>query len=282
MYNDYRIQYFLIYSIRGVVKMSDYVYQQLSQLVYDYCGLDYTKNLPSLESKIKMRLKELNQSVWGYINILKNDLKEWDILIEMLTINETYFFREDKQLFVLQNEIIPSFIGNNEPLRIWSAACSTGEEPYSIAMIVHDANSALKVEITATDINKKVLAIAQKGQYKKSSLSFRRIPEQWLKKYFCESEQQYQVKESICEMVHFEYGNLLLPIGDQEVYDVIFCRNVLIYFDEKTTQQIVEMFYSKLKKGGFLFLGHAESISTMKIGFDIYNKNGTFFYRKSE
>lgn len=262
--------------------MSEYVYQQLGQMVYDYCGLDYTENLVSLEAKVKARLKELDQSVWNYMNTLKQDAKEWDVLVEILTINETYFFREEKQLLVFSQEVIPSYTNHLRPLRVWSAACSTGEEPYSIAMVAHDASTTIDIEITATDINKRVLDIAKKGQYKKQSLSFRRIPEQWLTKYFDEQPQDYQVKPFIHQMVKFEHGNLLEPTPETEIYDVIFCRNVLIYFDEKTVRQIVEMFHRKLKKGGYLFLGHAESISTLKLNFQIMNSNGTFYYRKSE
>lgn len=262
--------------------MSEYVYQQLGQMVYDYCGLDYTANLVSLEAKVKARLKELDQSVWSYINTLKQDDKEWDILVEILTINETYFFREEKQLLVFSQEVIPTYTNLSGPLRVWSAACSTGEEPYSIAMIAHDSGRMLNIEITATDINKKVLESAKTGQYKKKSLSFRRIPDEWLTKYFDELEQDYQVKGYIHQMVKFEYENLLEPTPEKELYDVIFCRNVLIYFDEKTIRQIVEMFHRKLKRGGYLFLGHAESISTMKLDFQIMNSNGTFYYRKSE
>ncbi|MDZ5474109.1 protein-glutamate O-methyltransferase CheR [Bacillus sp. 31A1R] len=251
--------------------------KQLSQIVYYYCGLNYVNNLSSLEVKISKRLQDLNLSIWEYIRLLEESKSEWDQLVELLTINETYFYREEKQLTVLRDYILPQ---HHQPLKIWSAACSTGEEPYSLAIVL--SQSDVKGQVTGTDINKRVLEAASNGVYNKRSLSFRRIPPQWLSTYFDESENEYSVKESIKELVEFKYLNLLdeKSMQNQQNYDVIFCRNVLIYFDAETVEKVVRYFYHSLKKGGYLFLGHAENISNLNIGFETLNTQGTFYYRK--
>ncbi|MER2105759.1 MAG: protein-glutamate O-methyltransferase CheR [Solibacillus sp.] len=259
---------------------------QLSQLVYDYCGLNYMNNLSSLEMKMTKRLNELNMhSLWSYIRYVEQHPEEWGCLVEILTINETYFYREDKQLHVYQQVILPELMKQNsdKTLKVWSAGCSTGEEPYSLAIMSMPVLSQMNaLQITATDINKKVLRIAKNGTYNKRSLSFRRIPEKWLHDYFVETETAYTVADPIKNMVEFSQLNLLdiEQRDSKEQFDVVFCRNVLIYFDEQTIKKVVTSFYNALKKGGYLFLGHAETISKLNIGFKTINDYGTFYYKK--
>lgn len=266
--------------------MDAFALKHLSQLVYQYCGLNYQKNLPSLAMKVSVRIEQLSLSLWGYIQILEKDRNEWDKLTELLTINETYFFREDKQLTFFKKNMLPNFrnVSQHQPLRIWSAACSTGEEPYSLAMLILDSGlfKPNEVRIIGTDINKKVLSTAKKGIYSKRSLSFRRIPQEWLGKYFVETEQDYQISDMVKSMVSFEYLNLLdgWQMSSKNQINIIFCRNVLIYFDQETTKKVASSFYQALVDGGHLFLGHAETISNMGIGFETLNTEGTFYYRK--
>lgn len=267
--------------------MEDLALKQLGKIVYERCGLNYLNNLPSLKMKLDKHMHELNiQSLWRYIRFLEDYPTEWDQLVELLTVNETYFYREEKQLSVFQKNILSLINDNNlfQQVKIWSAGCSTGEEPYSLAMILTDAGVCERnsIKIIGTDINKRVLSIAEKGIYDKSSLSFRRIPEKWLQTYFHETSTHYEVRDTIKNMVSFQYLNLLNEIQNNKIeeYDVIFCRNVLIYFDEETITKVVKAFYRALKKGGYLFLGHAETISHLNIGFETINTNGTFYYRK--
>lgn len=264
--------------------MEELALNQLAKIVYDYCGLNYLNNLSSLKMKICKHLQELNiQSVWGYIRFLEENPSEWEYFIELLTVNETYFYREDKQLYVFQNKILQELISSNRPVKIWSAGCSTGEEPYSLAMLTVDSNiEENKIQIIGTDINQRVLRVAKSGIYSKNSLSFRRIPPHWLQTYFHETSTDYEVKDHIKNMVSFHYLNLLDEVanGKNEEFDVIFCRNVLIYFDQETIKKVVTAFYHALKKGGYLFLGHAETISQLDIGFETINTNGTFYYIK--
>lgn len=267
--------------------MENLALNQLGQLVYDYFGLNYLNNLSSLEMKMLKRLNELNiNSLWSYIRYLEENQSEWEHLIELLTINETYFYREDKQLLVYQNTILPLLkaSSSNRPVKIWSAACSTGEEPYSLAIMTIDSGlyGPSEIEIIGTDINKRVLRIAENGTYGKKSLSFRRIPQHWLQTYFHETSTNYEITDVVKEMISFDYLNLLDETKNnrKEEYDVIFCRNVLIYFDEETIKKVVTAFYHALKKGGYLFLGHAETITKLDTGFETINMNGTFYYRK--
>lgn len=266
-------------------KMENLGLMQFGQLVYNYCGLNYLKNLSSLDTKMKKRLKQLNLiNYWEYIGFIEKNKNEWVQIIELLTINETYFYREDKQLTVLQNKIAPQLLRNSDtPLTIWSAGCSTGDEPYSIAILLHDQiKMRNKIHILGTDINQRVLEVAKNGAYNKNSLSFRRIPETWISTYFNETDSQYIVKEIIRQNVTFDTINLFNvdQLQLHEKFDVIFCRNVLIYFDEQTIKKIVTAFYKALKPGGFLFLGHSETITKLDVGFQTINLDGTFYYQK--
>lgn len=133
--------------------------EQLACYIYEFCGIDYSKNLPSLESKITYRIKELRLSIWEYCGYVKIEEKERDTLIELITVNETYFFREENLLRELQTNILPKFedYSKEKTFRIWCAACSSGEEPYTLAMLIKETMLFEKssVEIIASDINKK-------------------------------------------------------------------------------------------------------------------------------
>jgi len=261
---------------------------ELADILYDYCGIDYRKDLSSLESKIAEKLKKLGLSLWEYCGYLKMEPEEWDALIELITVNETYFFREENLLEEFKKVILPQYADRTpeNPLRIWSAACSTGEEPYTIGMLVEEGGlfKAGAVQIIATDINKKVLNKAKSGLYKKKSLSFRRMPVGAYDKFFIELEEDYKVKDSIREMVDFRYMNLLDNniIGKIEKSDIIFCRNVLIYFDSNAIQKIINAFYNILNSGGYLFLGHAETITGKHAGFETIHTPSVYYYRKGE
>ena len=259
---------------------------KLSQIIYDYCGLRYEDRLPILNEKISKRLLELSLSHWEYCQYLKMSPSEWDVLVELLTINETYFFREENQLNECCSYLLSLMKRENinRPIRIWSAACSSGEEPYSLAMLIQETGifQPGSVEIIATDINKKVLKKAEKGWYHHGSFAFRRTPEYFLEKYFINEAGGYQIKPTIQKMVQFHYYNLLEQnkISQIGVVDIIFCRNVLIYFDYETTKRVIRYLHQNLATGGYLFLGHAESITDMTLGFKKVDSDTTFYYRK--
>lgn len=261
---------------------------QLAELIYSYCGIDFFKNLSSLESKISGRLKELGLSCWEYGGYLKMETKEWDTLIELITVNETYFFREESLLGEFQKAILPQYRNctPDNPLRIWCAACSSGEEPYTLAMLSEETGlfEAGAIEIIASDINKKVLEKARRGLYNKKSFSFRTMPKEMLDKYFISCEEEYKVRDSIRDMVYFRYLNLLDENIAEKIgkVDIIFCRNVLIYFDTKAINKVICSLYDVLKPGGYLLLGHAETITGMNTRFETIYTPSTFYYRKGE
>lgn len=263
--------------------MEEKMLSQLANMVYTYCGLNFKSNLSMLALKSQARL-QVNDCVdlEEYVQFLQANASEWEPLIEVLTINETYFYREDKQLTVYQN-LIGEML-QQQTVKVWSAACSTGEEPYSLAMMTLDKYHVQKQElhIVATDINKKVLNTAKQGSYKKMSLSFRRMQQKWLENYFTDNDSSFDIVPKVKQMVSFKYLNLCddKEMQQQSKYDVIFCRNVLIYFDEATIKKVVTHFYNALNPGGYLFLGHAEMISHYNIGFRMLQSNGTFYYRK--
>jgi chemotaxis protein methyltransferase CheR len=270
-----------------VMGMLDTGLEKLSQIIHDYCGLVYIDRLSILKDKISKRLLELDLTALEYCDYIKRVASEWDILVELLTINETYFYREENQLNECCNLVIPQLKGKirERPIRIWSAACSSGEEPYTLAMLIHESGKFLPgtVEIIATDINKKVLNKAEKGWYHNGSFAFRRIPESLFGKYFIEENGGFQIKPHIQKMVKFQHLNLLdeermfTEIGE---VDVIFCRNVLIYFDQDTFYRVIKSLHNHLTPDGFLFLGHAESIKDMELGFKKVDSERTFYYRK--
>ncbi|AIM14915.1 chemotaxis protein CheR [Bacillus sp. X1(2014)] len=259
---------------------------ELSRMIYQYCGLNYTDRLMTLREKISKRVKELNLTYWEYGKYLKMSPLEWDHLIEILTINETYFYREEHQLNECCSNVLPKLKEeiHTRPIRIWSAACSTGEEPYTLAMLIQETKKFPpgSVQIIGTDINKKVLEKAKNAWYHNSSFAFRRIPKVLMKKYFVEQDGGYKIIKNIRDMVEFHHLNLLeadrfAPKGE---VDIIFCRNVLIYFDQETTKKVIRNLYQKLTPGGYLFLGHAESITDLDLGFQKIDSDKTFYYRK--
>ena len=251
--------------------------------IYGMCGIDFRKNLPGLENKTKNRLSELNLSYWDYTKLIERSPLEWDVLVELITINETYFFREDTHFQALRDLIVRDKLTS---ITIWSAASSTGEEAYSLAMFLVESNllPIQNIRIFGSDINTRVLSHAKKGWYGKNSLSFRRMPPGYLQKYFTEVNDGYQVNKEIRDLVTFTRFNLKESMVPPNVRNcnVIFCRNVLFYFDHEVVNQILNNFYKTLHSPGYLFLGHSDSISSMNTKFVTVNTSSTFYHEKKE
>ncbi|KAB2952968.1 protein-glutamate O-methyltransferase CheR [Heliorestis acidaminivorans] len=258
---------------------------KLAKRIYQYCGIDFINQEATLTAKLTSRLQELGLTIHEYLLYLNSNPAEWDKLIEHITINETYFFREEKALeafsAILQEY---QYRKDTEVLRIWSAACSSGEEPYTLAMLIKESGLFPRgsVQIVASDIDSKILEKAQRGRYGKKSLSFRKMPEVMLRKYFFATGEDYQINDELKEMITFRKLNLLEPylVGKMEKVDIIFCRNVLIYFDGPVIQKIIHRFADIIKPGGYLFLGHAETIHGTKSPFETIYQYSAFYYRK--
>lgn len=274
--------------------MSDDEFQLLRDCIYAHCGIYFEHDSKYiLEKRLSHRLTELNfPSFYDYYHFLKyNRSKEQELMdiMDVLTTNETYFFRESFQLKAFSDEIIPELIRSktargNRSLRIWSAGCSTGEEPYTIAMLLSiiPELSGWNIEIIGTDISQKVLQQARRAVYGKSS--FRATEESDLQRFFHQQDDGYKVNDSIREMVTISHLNLfdthrLTMLGK---VDLIFCRNVIIYFDNAAKKRVIESFHSAMYDGGFLLLGHSESLMNITTLYTLRHFKNDMIYQKPD
>lgn len=264
------------------------VITQLIQLIYNHTGLQIREQDKTyFHSKISSRMKSLKlNTLEEYYQLLlgtrsntisyleKYSQNEWKELVLLLTIGETYFFRDQGQFSLLRNKLLPELIAdkiknsdiyNQKPsLRIWSAGCSSGEEPYSLAILVKELIPDLNewnISIIGTDINSQSIEKAQQGIY--DPWSFRQVSPQLQKQYFHQCKMRWSVDEQIRKMVKFYCFNLFQSafqsqINDIQSMDLIMCRNVFIYFDSQAIATVVEKFYHTLSPGGYLIAGHAE------------------------
>ena len=275
------------------VKLSDTEFNDLRKIIYKRSGIHFQESKKYvLESRLARRLDELEIEDFGqYIALLSMGPFQKDEFQEMfnrITINETSFFRNDRQLDVFEKVVLPNLIEARESskrLRIWSAACSTGEEPYTLAMQLHRTLgvrlSDWRIEILGTDISEKVLEIAQDAEY--TSFSFRSVDPMIQKQYFSESNGKWTLSDDIKSMVKFELHNLneVLAAKRHGMWDVIFCRNVMIYFDDDMKARVVKMFHDQLAPDGALFIGHSESIRNIDVPLCPMNIPQAFAYTKS-
>ena len=211
---------------------------------------------------------------------------ELQALVNSMTINETYFFREEYQFHCLVNSILPEIVANkknNEPIRIWVIPSSSGEEPYSIAMCLLERWAGIHkwdVEIISSDIDTKILAQARSGLY--SERSVKHVPRAYMQKYFQQTPQGYQLNDDLRSAVEFTRINLMeaSEVRPYRNFDVIFCRNLLIYFDDVSRKQAAETFYDALRPGGFICLGHSESMSRISALYKIRKFPEAIVYQK--
>lgn len=252
--------------------LKEQTFKQLRDFIYERSGIfipDSKKYL--IENRLSKRIEERRfKDFEEYLAILKNNETELKGLFDAITTNETYFFREHQQVEVLINNLVPEILkakGTND-IRIWSAACSTGEEPYTIAMVFREKLPHIRFELFASDISDAVLASAKKGVY--SSYSVRNVPSMLLDKYFRKNGQMsYELDPSLKKFVHFTNINLMdeKKVRSVKGMDVIFCRNVLIYFDDRAKQKVVSLLYDCLRQGGYLFVGTSESLHNITRAF---------------
>jgi chemotaxis protein methyltransferase CheR len=251
----------------STIPITEPEFATLRDLIRDRFGIFYddTKQF-LLQSRLQTRLlKRSCENFGGYYKFLTSSLyreEEWDELASVLSNNETYFFRERAQLDVLLSEVLDESLKAGGRLRVWSSACSTGEEPYTVAMMLLEGRriSPANVQLRASDLSPRALDKARTGFYRE--LSFRATPPEMVQKYFRPFEGGFFVNDEVKKMVDFFRINLLdaQAVAAAGTFDAIFCRNVLIYFDKPTQKRVVEAFAKALRPGGFLFLGHAESI----------------------
>jgi chemotaxis protein methyltransferase CheR len=274
--------------------MSDEEFFLLRDCVYSHCGIFFDNDSKYLlEKRLARRLTALNlPSFRDYYHYLKyNRKKDQELMdiMDILTTNETYFFRESFQLKAFTEEVIPELIQcksatGNRSLRIWSAGCSTGEEAYTIAMLLHGTMDlrGWKIEIIGTDISQRVLQHARRAVYGKSA--FRATDERYVKRFFIEQDDGLKVCDEIRDLVTISHLNLfdvnrMVMLGKM---DLIFCRNVIIYFDLAAKKRVIESFFTTLYEGGFLLLGHSESLMNVTTQFTLRHFKNDMIYQKPE
>lgn len=252
-----------------VADLTDSQFQTVARLVYRICGINLKDGKEALvRARLMKRLRALRMaSIDEYIALIESSggADELGVMIDVMTTNKTSFYREPEHFFFLRDHVLKGFRGPR--LRLWSAACSSGEEPYTLAILVHEYLPQLlrcDVRILATDISTRMLEKARTGIYAEDLL--RPLPAEFRHKYFNrigKNPATWQVKEAVRRLVTLARLNLMDVWPMRGPFDVIFCRNVMIYFDRATQQQLIDRFYELLAAGGYLMVGHSEGLSAI-------------------
>ncbi|MCL2127373.1 MAG: protein-glutamate O-methyltransferase CheR [Treponema sp.] len=268
------------------VFLDDTDFELYRAFIYAESGITFTSaNRSILESRLKERLREKKiGSVKTYYSTITTDKEELKGFLDSITTNLTRFFRNQAQFDALEKYVLPELINNikkNHPgnnIKIWSAGCSTGEEPYTIAMLLSEKLPyPWKYEILASDISLKCLMTAREGFYAENKVDG--IPENYLVKYFDKVDGGYHVHPDIQSRIKFDYHNLKNDAG-QRGFDILFCRNVIIYFDEPAQLAVINRFWDAMAPKSFLFIGHSESLFGMNTKFEFIKTEWATLYRK--
>ncbi len=278
-----------------ILTMSDDLFNRLRDLIYKLSGIYYSDSKKYLlEGRIAKRISILKlKSFEDYLKVISTTLASRDELNQLfiaVTINETYFFRAEQQFEGFEKVIVPEIIAKLKVsglrvFKIWSAASSSGEEAYTLAMIVKEKLKPLypniDFQIYATDINTAVIESAKAGVYREYAV--RNIPKNLKQKYFTISGTNYILKDEIRNMVKFSQINLYdsNAMHNMKSFSVIFCCNVLIYFDQPSKQKVISYLYDSLIDGGCLFIGYSESLHSINKSFKLVHLDKAMVYKKS-
>ena len=265
--------------------LNDANFELYRALIYAESGITFTPtNRSILESRLKERLREKGvTSVTSYLDTIKSDKEELKGFLDSITTNLTRFFRNQAHFDALEKYVIPELINKIKKIpgtiRIWSAGCSTGEEPYTIAMLLNEIlPKSWNFEILASDISLKCLMTAKEGFYGESRIVG--IPDNYLAKYFDKVDGGYKIHADIQSKIRFDYHNLKNDSG-QKNFDVLFCRNVIIYFDEVAQTAVMKRFWDSMASKSFLFIGHSESLFGMDTKFEFLKTEWATLYCKN-
>ncbi len=275
-----------------ILELDDATFIEFRNFVYEKSGIYFNESKKYLfESRIEKRVQALKlKSFKEYLEYIKlpNNIEELHQLYDAITINETYFFRAPQQFEALEKIIVPELIqekqGKSSYLRFWSAASSTGEEAYTLALIVKEylmpRYPSITFQILASDINTQVIEFARRGVYKEYAI--RNVPPHLLSKYFKNNGMTYELSEDIRKMVRFANINLYDEKAVKTItgVDIIFCANVLIYFDIPSKQKVVSYLYDVLNPGGYLFIGYSESLHGISKAFSLIHLPKALAYKK--
>lgn len=252
-------------------EITDSEFNLFRSFIYDHAGINLSNEKKNLvTSRLSKRLRQHSLDTFKqYFDLMSDPSQavERQVVVDLLTTNETYFFREPKHFAFLEKQILPQWpLGRN--LRVWSAAASTGEEAYSIAMLLDDMLGTRPWEVFGSDISSRVLQVARQGLYQQYRIEG--IPGEFLRKYclkgVAEHEGSLLIDSSLRKKVRFSELNLNRPLGDIGRFDIIFLRNVLIYFDLETKIQIIKQLVDKMQPDGYLFIGHSETLKGVHTG----------------
>ncbi len=273
----------------GDMAMRDSEFRMLAELLRKHCGLHFDAETRYVfEKRVLRRVRELElTSFAAYQLLLRSGIQgdqELTRLVDELTINETYFFRERAQLAALTTEIIPELRAarGDRPVSIWSAGCSSGEEPYSVVILAREAGLVPGVDfrVYASDISHRMLRRAREGVYREAS--FRDAEPSLRERYFARCEGGRRIADEVRKHVDFIHVNLfdapkLALLGTM---DVVLCRNVIIYFDAAGKRHAIDTFHAKLRPGGYLLLGHSESLIHLSTSFELQQLRRELVYRR--
>jgi chemotaxis protein methyltransferase CheR len=274
------------------IRLDQAEFRLLRELFNEHCGILFgPETRPVIERRLRDRLAALGLASFGeYYQLLRFDERgraEIDEAVDLVTINETYFFREAYQLRAYKDEILPALRALPSPrerLSVWSAGCSTGEEVYSIAIATRESNlfRSGAVRVFGSDISRRCVAHARRGVYGPSA--FRATTSEQRRRWFVERPDGSHVADDMRAMCQFGHLNLLDVPRTTVVgrVDVIFCRNVLIYFDDVSRRRVIDMFYDRLLPGGYLLLGHSESLLNISTAFELVHLREDLVYRKPQ
>jgi chemotaxis protein methyltransferase CheR len=271
--------------------ISDDDFQKFREYFYRKTGISFepTKRY-FVDKRLIERIEATDSDTFrNYFTMMRFQVsgEELQLLTNLMTVNETYFLREEYQFECMVESILPEIIkrkADNSPIRIWCIPSSSGEEPYTVAMYLLERWAAINhwdVEIISSDIDTGILHKARVGRY--SARSVMHVPAPWLIKYFSRVGDDYQICQDLREAVEFTRVNLAEPADTRNYrnFDLIFCRNLLIYFDDLSRKAAAETFFDALRPGGFLCLGHAESMSRISSIYKIRKFPQAIVYQKS-
>lgn len=259
--------------ITSKTKLSSADFQRVRKVIHEYCGIFINEGKEALvQSRLSKRMRSLGIHTYEqYLNLIEHDKPGGEFLafVDVLTTNKTSFYRENKHFEFIKEVIYPSM--NGRQVKWWSAGCSTGEEPITLAMNLLESQRQTgwrSAKILATDISRDVLQVAKSGVYKPQKISG--IPSQYLSKYFTrQTDGSFMVRPEVHRMITFGRLNLNDRWPLKGMFQLIMCRNVMIYFNRNTQEQIIPRFRELLEPGGYLFLGHSETMNAAKLGFKI-------------
>ncbi len=276
-------------------EMTQEEFSMMRDFIHEKSGIFFAENrVYLLKNRLVKRMVELGIKTYrDYFYHVKYDtsLREFKELMVLITTNETSFFRNEPQLLSFSDEVLPLLVKEKmndrgtKTLKIWSAGCSTGEEPYTLAIMILDKLGFLsgwRVEIIANDISEEVLSKARAAEY--SGITLRNVKPDILERYFAKAGDVYRVKPEVKALVKFSHVNLNEPrqISLNSNCDVIFCRNVMIYFSDEVKIQLVRGFYNALRPGGYFYVGHAETLHGISKAFKlVYLKNALVYQKEA-